>query len=146
MNLIFQKNVLSELKPIKVFGSICFRNKSEAALERCSYKKVFWRYASNLQKNTHAEVWFQSNFIEMTLRHRCSPVNLLHIFGTPFPKNTSGGLLQENFIKSEFLEKRKTLVFCISTEVITWMCSVKKPEAAMKGLSLFLNKLAGLTP
>ena len=23
----------------------------------------------------------------------CSPVNLLRIFGTPFPKNTSGGLL-----------------------------------------------------
>ena len=23
----------------------------------------------------------------------CSPVNLLHIFRTPFPKNTSGGLL-----------------------------------------------------
>ena len=25
--------------------------------------------------------------------HGCSPVNLLHIFGTPFPKNTSGRLL-----------------------------------------------------
>ena len=35
----------------------------------------------------------QSNFIEITLRHGCSPVNLLHIFTTPFPKNTSGGLL-----------------------------------------------------
>ena len=27
------------------------------------------------------------------IRHGCSPVNLLHIFRTPFPKNTSGGLL-----------------------------------------------------
>ena len=27
-----------------------------------------------------------SNFIETALRHRCSPVNLLHIFRTPFPK------------------------------------------------------------
>ena len=35
----------------------------------------------------------QSNFIEITLRHGCSPVSLLHIFGAPFPKNTSGGLL-----------------------------------------------------
>ena len=26
-------------------------------------------------------------------RHRCSPVNLLHIFRTSFPKNTSGGLV-----------------------------------------------------
>ena len=34
----------------------------------------------------------QSNFIEVTLRHECSPVNLLHIFRTPFHKNTYGGL------------------------------------------------------
>ena len=32
---------------------------SEAALHRCSYKKVFWKYAANLQENSHAEVWFQ---------------------------------------------------------------------------------------
>ena len=35
----------------------------------------------------------QSNFIEITLRHGCSPVNLLHIFRTLFLKNTSGQLL-----------------------------------------------------
>ena len=29
----------------------------------------------------------------MTLRHGCSPLNQLHIFRTPFPKNTTGGLL-----------------------------------------------------
>ena len=34
----------------------------------------------------------QSNFIGVTLRHGCSPVNLQHIFRTP-PKNTSGRLL-----------------------------------------------------
>ena len=32
----------------------------------------------------------QSNFIEIALRHGCSPVNLLHIFRTRFRKNTSG--------------------------------------------------------
>ena len=30
-----------------------------------------------------------SNFIEITLLHGCSLVNMLHIFRTPFPKNTS---------------------------------------------------------
>ena len=45
-------------------------------------KKVFWKYAANLQEYTHAEVWF-----------RCSPVNLLHIISTPFHKNIFGGLL-----------------------------------------------------
>ena len=39
------------------------------------------------------------NFIEITLRHGWSPVNLLHIFKAPFSKNTSGGMLL-NFAKT----------------------------------------------
>ena len=35
----------------------------------------------------------QSNFIVIPLQHECSPVNLLHIFRAPFPKNTSEELL-----------------------------------------------------
>ena len=35
----------------------------------------------------------QSSFIKIALRHGCSPVNLLHIFRTPFHKNTSRVLL-----------------------------------------------------
>ena len=38
----------------------------------------------------------QGNFIEIALRHGCSPVNLLHIFRTPFPKNTFEWLLLMN--------------------------------------------------
>ena len=34
----------------------------------------------------------QSIFIEVTLQHGCLPVNLLHNFRIPFPKNTSGRL------------------------------------------------------
>ena len=33
------------------------------------------------------------NKVEITLRHGCSPVNLLHIFRTPCPRNTSKWLL-----------------------------------------------------
>ena len=35
----------------------------------------------------------QSNFIYITIRYGCSPVNWLHVFRIPFPENTSGGLL-----------------------------------------------------
>ena len=35
----------------------------------------------------------QSNFIEIALRHGCSPLNLLHIFRTPFARSTSRWLL-----------------------------------------------------
>ena len=31
---------------------------TEAALHKCSYKKVFWKHAANLQESIHAEVWF----------------------------------------------------------------------------------------
>ena len=34
-----------------------------------------------------------ANFIEISLRHGCSPVNLLRIFRTPFPRGTSEWLL-----------------------------------------------------
>ena len=58
----------------------------EVVLQRYSYKKVFWKFAANFQEHTHAEVWFHTSAWG-------SLVNLLHIFRTPFPKNTSGGLL-----------------------------------------------------
>ena len=32
---------------------------------------------------------------EIALQHGCSPVNILHIFRTPFSKNTSAGLFLE---------------------------------------------------
>ena len=35
----------------------------------------------------------QRNFIKITLSHGCFHVKLLHIFRTPFPNNTYGGLL-----------------------------------------------------
>ena len=35
----------------------------------------------------------QRNFVEITLLHECSPVNLLQFFITLFHKNTSGRLL-----------------------------------------------------
>ena len=42
-------------------------------------------------------------FIEITQQHGCTPVNLLHIFRTPFYKNTYGVLLRA-FIKFSLLQ------------------------------------------
>ena len=46
----------------------------------------------------------QNNFIEISLRHGCSPVNLLHIFRATSPRNTSGSLLTSGIhsINSKF--------------------------------------------
>ena len=40
------------------------------------------------------------HFIGITLRHGCSPVNLQHIFRTPFPKNASEWLLLKSELKN----------------------------------------------
>ena len=40
------------------------------------------------------------DFIEITLRDECSPVNLLHILRTPFLKNTSGCLLVISYLQN----------------------------------------------
>ena len=34
------------------------KEKEEAVIQRSSEKNVFWKYAANLQENTHVEVWF----------------------------------------------------------------------------------------
>ena len=74
----------------------------EAVFQRCSWEKVLWKYAANLQENTHVEVWFQSNFIEITFRHGCSPVDLLYIFRTPL-KNTTGRVLLNDTVYSTYI-------------------------------------------
>ena len=67
---------------------------------RLGLRKGVVYYAANLQENTNAEVRFQescfANFIEIALRHGCSPANLLHNITTPFLKNASGRLLLNN--------------------------------------------------
>ena len=53
------------------------------------YKEsVYWN-VDQVLKNFATEI----NFIEITLQHGCSAVNLMYIFRTPFAKNTTGGLL-----------------------------------------------------
>ena len=61
--------------------------------------------------------FLQSNFIEIALWHRCSHVNLLHIFRTPISTNTYGGLLLL------FLSQVKSKIqfSLISTIDLIWM-------------------------
>ena len=62
-----------------VFRKRCSENMQQiyrrTLMPKCSFNKI------------------ASNFIEIALRHRYSPENLLHIFRTAFLKNTSGWLL-----------------------------------------------------
>ena len=70
------------------------------ALNRSSRPEVFigkgvLKYAANLHEHpcwSVISIKLLWNFIEIALRHACSPVSLLHIFRIPFYKNTSGRL------------------------------------------------------
>ena len=59
--------------------------------------KMCSRVTGEHPRGSAISIKFQSNFIEIALRHGCSPVHWLHIFRTPFPKNTSGRLLPNVF-------------------------------------------------
>ena len=51
--------------------------------------KTFYQLFFLLNKNQITEIFING---KMSARHGCSPENLLHIFRTSFPKNTSEGL------------------------------------------------------
>ena len=54
--------------------------------------KIYRKFTGEHPCQSEISIKLLCNFIEITLRHGCSPVNLLHIFRTPFSKNTSGWL------------------------------------------------------
>ena len=55
--------------------------------------KICSKFTGDQKWQSVISIKFQSNLIEIILRHGCSLVNLLHIFRIPFTKNTSGRLL-----------------------------------------------------
>ena len=62
-----------------------------------------------------------------TLWHRCSSVNLLDIFKTLFPKNTSGGLIRDFSYKVLFKEPSSQYTFFCQAQK-KWSTLVKKLE------------------
>ena len=72
---------------------IIFRSSHpEVFLER-DVLKICSKFTGEHPCRSVISIKLQNNFIEMTLQHGCSPVNLLHIFRTSSSKNTSGWLL-----------------------------------------------------
>ena len=105
------KKVLVETQPETVRSS-----HPEVLLKRCSenmqqiYRRTLMskcdvnKVATQFYWNRTA--WVQSNFIKIALWHGCSPVNLLHIFRKPFPKNTTRWLLLNCCHRFSFLTSR----------------------------------------
>ena len=64
------------------------------------------------------------NVIEIALPDGCSPVNLLYIFRTPFPKNTSGRLLLNVQLWKELFYN---VIYDTANKYI-WCCNVTAVE------------------
>ena len=50
---------LGKLREPYGFNNELRKDIPQAASQRCSYRKVLWKYAANLQENTHADMQFQ---------------------------------------------------------------------------------------
>ena len=65
------------------------------------------------------------NFIEITLRHGCSPVNLLHIFRTP----TLGSLLEGLYMRFILVQNNDPVGnIDISAIFLKWRCLVNETK------------------
>ena len=115
--------------------------------------KIYSKFTREHPRRSVISIKLGSNFIEITLRHGCS-INLLHIFRTPFLKNTSGWLLllmsvaiknKEPFLWQDFekmfaIHQRKPNVTNYVFEV--WNCNYEMniPEEKIT-LSILANAI-----
>ena len=106
----WSKTNRDELDGFSLFESIHWDNQKLVDTIRSSGSKVFWGKGVlkiyNIFTGEHPyrsaiSIKLQSNFIEITLRHGCSPVNFLHIFRTYFYRNTSWWLLLHHLLKTD---------------------------------------------
>lgn len=82
------------LKDVRTFRRLDFQrtdyfSRPEVFLVK-SVLKICNKFIGKHLYRSLISITLQSNFIEIALLHGCSPVNLMHILRTSFPKNTTG--------------------------------------------------------
>ena len=70
-----------------------FRSSHPELFSRKGVLKICSKFTGEHSCRNAISIKLESNFIDIALRHGCSPVNLLLVFRTPFPRNTPGWLL-----------------------------------------------------
>ena len=78
---------------------LTYRSNHPKVLLRKGVLKIYSKFILEHPYRSAISIKLFCSFIEIALRHGCSPANLLHTFRTPFHKNTYGWLLLSyNFI------------------------------------------------
>ena len=81
------------LVPKIVAGSVCFTSSHPQVFLGKGVLKLCNKFTGEHPCRGVISIKLLCNFIDITLWHACSHVNLLHIFRTSFSKNSSGWLL-----------------------------------------------------
>ena len=102
---IHKKNPVAK----SLFKKVTDRSLSSYVVARMCSVKISSKFTGEHPCLSVMSIKLLCRFIEITLCHGCSPVNLLHIFRTPFLKNTSGRLLL--YAATSLKERTPTKVF-----------------------------------
>ena len=89
---------------LKGFQSRKYRSSHPGVFLGKGVLKIYSKFTGEHPYRSTISIKLLSNFIEIALRHGFFPLNLLHIFRTPFPRNTPGWLLlqmTQNFLEGE---------------------------------------------
>ena len=106
----------------KFFVAICistFRSSRPEVFLRKGILNICSKSTGEHPCRSVISIKLQSIFIENTLRHGCSHVDLLHIFRTPFPKNSSGWLLLNIITKIFFTTRTSHWITASSVKLRT---------------------------
>ena len=94
------RNIFNVFAPIKlppfslaIFSDANFRGSSPQVFLSESVLKICSKFTGEHPCRIVISIKLLCNFIEITVRHGCSPVNFQHSFRTPLYKSTFGGLL-----------------------------------------------------
>ena len=104
-----------------------FRSSRPEVLLGKVFLKIYSKFVGEHPCRSAISIKVQSNFIEITIRHECSPVNWLHIFRTSFLKNTYGRLLLSLFTYLENIRKpleEKKREHCLEMVKVLYIASV----------------------
>ena len=104
-----------KLREILILNVEIFRSSPSEVFLRKGDLKMCSKFTGEQPCWSATSIKLLCNFVEIALRHGCSPVNLLHFFRTPFRKNTSGGMFLNIYIHMDskfFFGKKEFVVFC----------------------------------
>ena len=78
--VFLQKRVYYNIKIVEIYLASSLRSSPSEVFLGEDVLKIYCKFTREYPCQSVISIKLQNNFIEITLRHRCSPINLLYIF------------------------------------------------------------------